>query len=185
MNPYLSRKEKENFVRLSLLEGLLDIIIEDYASTKRNDKQFMADLRRARTYSAKALNRRLSFLDLDAQRDLNMTMQRMELLFVPRNEVKRHYQEVAKLNSVVALESEDFNNWYEFLIEHACRTCERKDFKECKARQILMKYGIYAYNPAAVDLCQYSYIETEDQQQGVGVVGEALLKAKHKKGGAA
>lgn len=183
MNPYLSRKEKENFVRFTLLEALLDIIIADYAKSKKTDSRFMGDLRRAKTFSTKALDRRMEYLDEDARKDLAAAVERMELLFVPRNEVKKHYAEVAKLNTHVSLEADDFKDWYEFLIEHACRTCRRTDFKECRVRQILMKYGTYPYNPAARALCQYSYCE--ESRQGIGAVGEALLKATEKKGGAA
>lgn len=185
MNPYFSRHEKENFIRLMILEGILDVIIEDYEKTKKPDKQFMADMRRARTYTTKALNRRQSFLDQTAKLNFMESMQRLEVLFVPKNEAKKQFQEVAKLQSVVPFEAADFKDWYEFLIEHACRSCTRKDYVECKARRILMKYDIYAYNPAATGICQYSYVEEGDEQQGIGVIGEALLKATKKKGGVA
>lgn len=184
MNPYFSRQEKENFIRLMILEGILDVIIEDYEKVKKPDKQFMADMRRARTFTTKALNRRQSFLDDTAKRNFIEGMQRLEVLFVPKNEAKKQFQEVVKLQSVMPFEAADFQDWYEFLIEHACRNCTRKDFAECQARRILMKYDIYAYNPAATDICQYSYVE-DNKQQGIGVIGEALLKAAKKKGGTA
>ncbi|WP_284708270.1 hypothetical protein [Sporomusa sphaeroides] len=38
-----------------------------------------------------------------------------------------------------------------------------------------MKHDIYAYDPSATATCQYSYVQAE---QGVGSVGEAILKAK-------
>ncbi|WP_371374480.1 DUF5651 domain-containing protein [Sporomusa aerivorans] len=185
MNPYFSRQEKENFIRLMILEAILDVIIEDYEKANKPDKQFMADMRRARTYTTKALNRRQSFLDQTAKLNFMESMQRLEVLFVPKNEAKKHFQEVAKLQSMVSFEAKDFKDWYEFLIEHACRTCTRKDFGECQARRILMKHDIYAYNPAAVQQCQYSYVEADNEQQGLGTVGEALLKATKMKGGVA
>ncbi|WP_371366250.1 hypothetical protein SRRS_06930 [Sporomusa rhizae] len=182
MNPYFSKREKENFVRLKLLFGLLDLIIEDYDKSNKLDKDFMANLRRTRTYTQKTLNRRIGFLDSSAKDDLDVTVSRMELLFVPRREVVKYYQEIEKLNSIVRLEQEDFSDWFELMIEYACKTCARSDFKNCRARQILMKIGMYPYNPAAVNQCQYSYVET-DEQQGIGVIGDTLLKAKKKKGG--
>lgn len=181
MNAYLSRAEKEHFVRLKLLWGLLDLMIEDYEKANKPDKEFMGNLRRARTYVRKASDRRTGFLDSKARDDLNATVSRMELLFVPRREVLKYYQEIEKLNAVIRFDQADFEDWYEFLIEHACKTCARADFADCRARQILMKYGVYAYNPAAVAQCQYSYHETE-APFGIGSVGEALIKAKKKEG---
>jgi hypothetical protein len=74
------------------------------------------------------------------------------------------------------MEQADFQDWYEFLIEHACKTCRRSDYAECSARRILMKYDVFPYDPGAKDHCQYSYAEDE-LAKGVGTVGEAMMRA--------
>jgi len=165
MNPYFSKQEKENFIRLMMLEGITDAVIEDYEKTKRPDKQFMADIRRARTYAKKALDRRQSFLEPIAKLNFMESMSRLDVLFVPKREAKQHFQEAAKLNSVIPFPAEDFKDWYEFMIEKACRTCTRGDYAECKARKILMRHDIFAYDPSATDTCQYTYVQPD---QGVG-----------------
>ncbi len=177
MNPYFSKQEKENFIRLMILEGITDAIIEDYEKTNKPDKQFMADLRRARTYTKKALDRRQSFLEPTAKQNFVEGMSRLDVLFVPKREAKQHFLEAAKLNSVIPFPAEDFKDWYEFMIEHTCKTCTRGDYQECPARRILMKHDIYPYDPSATTTCQYSYVQTE---QGIGTVGEALLAVMSK-----
>lgn len=174
MNQYFSKQERENFIRLMILEGLLENIIDDYAKTNA-DKKFMGDARRVRTYVKKLLDYRQSFLDPVGRQNFLEAVDRLDVLFVPKREAVKHYQEIAKMQENIHFSREDFKDWFEFTIEHTCRTCTREDYENCKGRKILMTYDMYPFDPGAVGTCQYSYVQPG---QGVGVVGEALLKAK-------
>ena len=165
MNPYFSKQERENFIRLMILEGLLENIINEYASTRQQDKQFMADIRRARTYAKKALDRRQSFLEPVAKRNFVEAVDRLDVLFVPKREAIKHYQEIAKIQQTIHFSANDFKDWFEFTIEHTCRTCTREDYENCKGRKVLMEYDMYAWTPGAVGSCQSSYVQPD---QGVG-----------------
>lgn len=158
MNHYFSKQERDNFIRLMILEGLLENIIDEYADTKNQDKQFMADIRRARTYTKKALDRRQLFLEPTAKKNFVEAVDRLDVLFVPKREAIKHYQEIAKMQQNIHFFADDFKDWFEFTIEHTCKTCSRQDYENCKGRKVLMTYDMYPWNTGAVGTCQYSYV---------------------------
>ena len=63
MNAYLSREEREQYIRLTCLRVVIDNAIETYSGLKNIDKPFISDLKHARTRLDKALNIRLEALD--------------------------------------------------------------------------------------------------------------------------
>jgi hypothetical protein len=163
MNPYLSRDEKEHFIRLTCLRLIIEQAIETYNGLKSTDKTFLSELRHARTRLDKALTIRSDALDKSAKEDLIKSVAKLQLMFLPTPEAKKAHKEMLELKSVLPVELEDFNDWYEFVIESSCKVCSRPDYEECPARRVLSKYGVYPIDPEAVGKCQYSYAE--------GVVG--------------
>jgi hypothetical protein len=176
MNPYLSRDEKELMVRILALGSILEQGIETYANLRSTDKKFLAELRRAKAFLERAIKIRMDYLDATAQEKLVEATQKLQLIFVPTDVARKQFAELAKLKTSVPIDMADFQDWYEFLIEHACKTCRRQDYTECPGRRILMKYDVFPYDPGATERCQYSYAEDE-VAKGFGTVGEALMRA--------
>ena len=56
MNPYLSREEKEHFVRATALAALLENTIYGYAHAKSTDPDFLKYLRMGRTMVRKGID---------------------------------------------------------------------------------------------------------------------------------
>ncbi len=158
MNRYLSREEKETFVRLTSLAGLAESIIKKYESASNPDKQFLKSLRTANTWLIKALDYRTSFLDEKARIDLAKQVSKLELIFVPNDKARKEYEIVKEMQNTLHMPLSDFQDWYCEVIEHTCKTCSRKDYHKCKMRAILQKYGIYPVDPGADKSCQFSYV---------------------------
>lgn len=162
MNPYLSRDEKENFIRATALASLLEEIINDYAGTKSADPDFLKYLRMGRTMISKALKMRADALDLEAKDEFHRQVSKLELIFVPTLEAKKHYAEIAAMRSTLPMEVADFEDWYCGVIDSTCKVCLRKDYTECQIRRVLAKYGVYPIDPGATTKCQYCYVGTID-----------------------
>ena len=159
MNKYLSSAEKENLVRLLILDAHLNFSIEIYATLKSTDKHFLADMRRGKTFLRKAIDARLGFLENDAKLKLMESVSKVGLAFLPTIEARKALQDLQKLQSVYPVYVDDMQDWIEFMIESACKTCTRCDFSECKGRKIMMIYDIAPWCPDADGKCQYSYVE--------------------------
>lgn len=157
MNPYLSRDEKENFVRLLIVRPLINRIIETYAQLKSTDKHFLTVIKTANTWLQKGLDLRMDYLDNTAKENLVILAAKQHFMFLPTDKAKKENEDLLKMRSVLPMQIEDFQAWYEFVIEHTCKICEMVNYQECPARRIMMKYDIYPYDPAANDHCQYSY----------------------------
>lgn len=69
MKPYLSRDEKEYFIRLSAMMVLLEEAIASYAKANSTDKDFLKLLRTGRTNLQKALQLRGSALEPSAKQE--------------------------------------------------------------------------------------------------------------------
>lgn len=163
MNSYLSRAEKETFVRLTALAGLQEQIINTYSEGNNADKEFLRNLRMAKTYLTKALDRRVNFLDTSASLDLAKQVTRLELLFVPSDKAREELKTVKELQSYLHMPLTDFEDWYCEVIEYACKTCSREDYKKCAMRSIMAKYGVFPANPEAKNCCQYSYVGVPEE----------------------
>lgn len=100
---------------------------------------------------------------------------------LPKPEALKANKELLALRSVLPMKIQDFEDWYSVVIEGTCKVCQRKDYAECLARRVMTDYGVYPVNPDAVSTCQYSYIDEE--LQGVGIVGEAMLNALERAAG--
>lgn len=159
MNKYLSSAEKENLVRLLILDAHLNFSVETYAELKSTDKVFLADLRRGKTFLRKAIDKRLGFLFPDSQIKLAESVAKVGLAFLPKAEARRELEKMQKLQSVYPVNIDDMQDWIEFMIESACKTCNRCDYEKCQGRKVLMKYDIAPWMPEADGVCQYSYVE--------------------------
>jgi hypothetical protein len=160
MNTYLSKKEKELFTRLDALLAVSEDVIKLYEKVPSTDKEFMRFLRSGKTWLDKALAARFGALDPDSKRDLQKNAAHMQVLLVPNDRVKEKFRELEKLQSVLHMPYDDFEDWYGAVIQLSCGVCKSKgqEFRNCKIRRILMKYGIHPVNTRATeDICQYSY----------------------------
>lgn len=159
MNPYLSRDEREQFIRLTCLRILLEKAIDTYSGMKSTDKTFLAELRHSRTRLDKALNIRTDALDKEAQENLMKSVAKLQLMFLPTSEAKKAHMDMLSLKTVLPISAEDFQDWYEFVIESCCKVCARADYEECAARRVLSKYDVFPMDPEAKGKCQYSYAD--------------------------
>lgn len=165
MNAYLSREEKENFIRATALAAQLENTIDSYTKSKSIDPEFLKYLRTGRTWVAKAMTMRSDALSDDARVEFAKQVSRMELLFVPTLEAKKVHAELMALKTTLPMELQDFEDWYESVIETTCKRCLREDYADCKTRRVLAKYGVYPIDPGAVGKCQYSYVGTPEQEE--------------------
>jgi len=162
VNKYLAAAEKERLIRLFLFHELLNRAIAEYAEFGAN-KQFLGDLRRSKTFLKKSLDLRLDFLDKDAEINLIKSINKIGFAFLPKLEAKRELENTKKLSDVYPIHKNHLEDWIGFMIENACKTCKREDFKECQGRAVLVEYDITPWMPDAKDCCQYSYIERDDK----------------------
>lgn len=165
MNSYLSREEKQNFVRATALAAQLELTIDGYAKAKSTDPQFLKYMRSGRTMLSKALTMRADALDPDAKEEFAKQVSRLELVCVPSSEAKKAYAELMALKTTLPMELHDFEDWYESVIETTCKRCLREDYADCKTRRVLTKYGVYPIDPGADGKCQYSYVGTPEAEE--------------------
>ena len=160
MNRYLSRKEKELFTRLDALLAVEADVIKLYSDIPSTDKEFLRCLRMGYTWLNKALEARFGALDTDSKKDLQKNAAHMQVLVVPNDKAKAEFKELEKMQSVLQIPLAEFEDWYGSVIQLSCGICKTKgcDFRNCRIRKLLMKYGIHPVNTTAgPDICQYSY----------------------------
>ena len=94
MNAYLSREEREQYIRLTCLRVVIDDAIGTYSGLKNIDKPFLSELKHARTRLDKALNIRLEALDPEANQNLYRAASKLKLMFMATPEAKKATQEM-------------------------------------------------------------------------------------------
>ncbi len=159
MNTYLGRREKELFTRLDALLGTAIEVRDMYEKTKGLDKNFMKALRMGITWLDKALIQRMLILEPDAREDLKRNAAHMKLLLVPNDKAKAEFEQMKKMNGVLHVQMDDFEDWYEGVIPNTCGRCKIKNYEKCKQRKFLREYGIYPVNLKAKDTCEYNYLD--------------------------
>jgi len=158
MNKYVAGTEKERLIRLFLFHRLLILSIDEYAEFNTN-KRFVGNLKRSKYFLKSALDQRLESLDTDAEINFIKSINKVGFAFLPKAEAKRELEATKKLGSVIPMDRDDFQDWVEFMIESACKTCKRGDFTECQGRKVMVKNDITPWMPDAVGCCQYSYVD--------------------------
>ena len=175
MNSYLSREEKEHFIRATALVTQIQETIENYAGRKSTDPEFLKYLRMGRTMLSKAMEMRSAALDRDEQKEFFRQTERLELIFVPKAEAKKAYAELVALKTTIPMELADFEEWYSCVIEVTCKTCTFENYAACPIRKILTKYGVFPIDPEAKDKCQYCYVGTDQIDKPEPVAGVATV----------
>ena len=165
MNSYLSKEEKQHFVRATALVALIEETINGYASAKSTDPGFLKYLRMGRTMIGKALTMRGDALDPSAKEEFYKQTGRLEFICVPRAEAKKEYAQLLAMQSTIPMETKDFEDWYCSVIETTCKKCCTEKYEECQIRGILTKYGVYPIDPTAVGKCQFSYVGTPEAEE--------------------
>lgn len=163
---YLSRNEKNNLVQFVSMQGMIEGTINRYADTPNPNKEFLKNLRASLKYMTKAVKMRTDALDDDAMVGFAKDVAKLEpVLFVPTDKARKEYRELSEMKSNIHMTKDDFEDWYEAIIENTCQICTEKDYKACTMYRILMKYDIVAINPEAKNTCPYSYLESEEAQK--------------------
>lgn len=126
MNSYLSRDEKENIVRLMTLRFQLEKVIELYSCLKNVDKNFLSELRHARTRLENSADIRLAYLDEQAKENLMASIAKLRIMFMATPEAIQANKDMLQLKSTLPINVEDFQDWFEFVIEHSCKNAPRR-----------------------------------------------------------
>jgi hypothetical protein len=105
----------------------------------------------------KSADIRLGYLDDQAKENLLLSIAKLRIMFMATPEAIQMNKEMLQLKSTLPIDLEDFQDWYEFVIESTCKTCTRADYAECAARRVLTKYDVVPVDPEAKEKCQYSY----------------------------
>jgi hypothetical protein len=105
----------------------------------------------------KSADIRLGYLDDQAKENLLLSIAKLRIMFMATPEAIQANKEMLQLKSTLPIDVEDFQEWYEFVIESTCKTCTRADYAECAARRVLTKYDVVPIDPEAKEKCQYSY----------------------------
>nr|WP_092074964.1 DUF5651 domain-containing protein [Dendrosporobacter quercicolus]NSL49592.1 hypothetical protein [Dendrosporobacter quercicolus DSM 1736]SDN24045.1 hypothetical protein SAMN04488502_11548 [Dendrosporobacter quercicolus] len=174
MNAYLSREEKQSFVRATALVALIEETINGYASAKSTDPEFLKYLRMGRSMLAKALTMRGDALDSDVKIEFAKQLAKLEFICVPRQEAKKAHAEMLALKTIIPMQIQDFEDWYCAVIETTCKRCCSEQYQECLIRSILTKYGVYPIDPEAKEKCQYSYVGTSEAEELQQVVDDTV-----------
>lgn len=181
MNPYLSRDEKASFVQLEALANTQESVLEIYQKTKSTNSDFLKYLRTSQTWLKKAIALRKSFLSEDAKLDFIKQASRLKLIFVRSDVAKKEYADLKELSENFVMPITDFEDWYAEVIEHACRTCSRMDWVNCKMHYLMTKYGVYPIDPEARTKCPYSYIDAEQADLDKQKLQEVESEKVHEK----
>jgi len=158
MNRIIPSLEKERLIRLFLFHRFLEIAINEYAAYE-NDKTFMANIRRGKSFLKKALDQRLEALDTDAEIKLISDINKVGFAFLPKLEAKREMQRERESKDFYHIHKNAMHDWVAFTIESTCKVCQRSDFDNCPGRKVMMEHDI-PDNPGAQG-CQYSYVEVK------------------------
>lgn len=179
MNAYLSREEKQNFVRATALVALIEKTIDGYAGAKSTDPAFLKYLRMGRSMVAKALAMRGDALEPEAKEEFAKQVSKLEFICVPRQQAKKEYSEMLALKTVFPMKVQDFEDWYCAVIETTCKTCHQDGYTDCGIRRILNEYGVYPIDPEAKNKCQYGYVGTLEAEELQLVAAETVSAEKY------
>lgn len=159
MNTYFSRTEKILMTRMMLLAGLLRETIREYEKSKAADTAFMRGLRTANTWLGKSIERRYDLLDNDAAKDFVRHVKHMDILFVPNDKAKEERKQLQEMQDSLYMSADTFSKLYAAVIPYTCCRCPRKkDFRQCKLREIFMETGVFPIDSKATNACQYDYL---------------------------
>ena len=158
MNAYMAREEKDQFIRLMCLQVILQQAVDTYSELASTDKMFLGELRHARTRLDKAMTMRQAALGEEEKAKLEKQAKKLNLMFLPTPEAKKEHEQMLALKSTLPIDVQDFQDWYEAVIETTCKTCRNAEFEECTIRRVLDKYGVFPVDPEAQGKCQYSYV---------------------------
>lgn len=161
MTPYLSRAEMQIFIHLCATAVELQKAINSTGKKKSldaKDKAYLKNMRTAHTYIKKAVDIRHDALDKDNQCEIGTRLKHIDYQLLPNDTAQREIKRLNKLTSMVHMDDDDFKDWYCDTIPETCGKCRKQNYKMCRMRAILMKFGIWPVNPDAVGKCQYSYL---------------------------
>jgi hypothetical protein len=163
VNTYFSKTEREMFLKLDLLLGTAQTIIDAYEATPSPDKKFMKDLRTGRTYLAKALTRRYIGLEPKEMQRARKMVKNYRVLLLPSDIAKANNKKLQEEMETIVMSADDFKDWYCDAIPYTCGKCpyhgsEIKQGK-CRMRKFMEKYDIVPVNTHAEgNICEYDYL---------------------------
>lgn len=163
MNTYFSKTERAMFLKLDLLLGTAQTIIDAYEATPSPDKKFMKDLKTGRTFLEKALTRRYVCLNKDDEQRFRKTVRNYKVTLLPSDIAKANNKRLQEEMETIVMSADDFKDWYCDAIPYTCGKCpyhgsEIKQSK-CRMRKFMEKYDIFPVNTHAEgNICEYDYL---------------------------
>lgn len=174
MNQYLSKQEKGKIINLTLMYGCAAEVVKEYEDQKTTDKEFLRNLKTGMTWLKKAIDRRKSFLDIDAAHDFARQVDHLAFRIIPNDKAKKVIEEAKNSDQMIIMDRDDFIDWCEMVLPFTCQKCEGKEHKKCKLKVMLTKFSAYPVNPKAEDECPYSYAGVEDAPEGKTIFREDI-----------
>jgi hypothetical protein len=161
MKRYLNVEEKNQVAILNSFVYFMENCIDKWHTLNR-DKKLLKNARMAKTWTVKAIKTLLESLDNDEKKKVNKYIKRMHVVVRTKPEAQRELQRLKELDSTVVIDREDFINLCSFAIFN-CMECTKKDYKNCKLRDILMDNEIDPMDEYAEPTqCQYQYKDIKE-----------------------
>ncbi|MDP4158400.1 MAG: DUF5651 domain-containing protein [Bacillota bacterium] len=153
MKSYLNREEKDQALTLALFVDYLNDLSNEWAKHNRN-KDSVKSLRMAKSFILRATDTLLKGLDQIEIARLMHQAEKMEFLVCYKDEAVRKRNEIFKLESVQAVETDDLWEICETALG-VCRSC-RKSPEGCRLRELFVGYGVPVFDMSPGDgKCPY------------------------------
>lgn len=143
---YLNAEDKQDLLRLVTFYVNLNEVAEKWARLGRS-KELIKYLRMAKTLLDKICFAITDELDEDAKTNLMAYSKKLQVKIVHSDQSRKEYQEMLKMDSVVPMAVDDLYDLVANVCGEYCRLlCKNENEKECKARQIMMRYDVPVAN---------------------------------------
>jgi hypothetical protein len=153
MPRYFTKADRENIIKLSAVEGSLQIMIHEMAEHNR-PATWLKALRMAHTWSGKANQLMADECSDEDLKKLWKYFKNYELKMIPGHEAKS----VIDQEDLTTVNKEGLNDMAEAVLSVKCSGCTLADHQSCKYRKALMGAGVPAWDHETPDdQCQYKY----------------------------
>lgn len=141
MARYFTKHDRENIIKLSTVEGLLQIMVHEMSEHKR-PKEWLKALRMAHTWAGKANQMMADDCSDEELKKLWKYYEKYELMMLPNYEAKKVIEE----EGLTTVSKEGINDMAEAVLTVKCDGCQITDHKSCKYRKALMGSGVPAWD---------------------------------------
>ena len=187
MNAYLNADEQSMNIKLGSMASLFYLMAATYSQLKHHDKRYVALLQIGGIVGELALKQRMKHMDTAEIDKLTEKVKNHQVVVGPKDRVFREMEKAQKNSEFTVLTAPEVCGWVEIDIENYCRICELKgqDMHDCYLRKLWIKHDVAPlYEDCDIDKCPYKYGKEWQDQEALGDIGEAYLKAVNQLGGA-